>query len=1019
MGKNLMPTLNLKPTQQVVLKYYERLQTMTDHFGIESEGAIAPYFASLLRTCATQFKFTLVEQFAYKHKDSTLHFDGALLDEFSLRHGCWEAKDSKDDLEKEIQKKLEIGYPRDNIIFQSPTRAILYQDGQIAMDADLTLPGQLVDILKLFIEYIPPSYEQWGQAVEEFKNKVPELGEGLLKLIEEEKKNNKSFIRAFENFTQLVKESVNPNIDPKAVEEMLIQHILTERIFRTIFNNPDFTERNVIAKEIEKVVQALTSRSFSRSEFLKSLDRFYIAIETTAATISVYSEKQTFLNTVYEKFFQGYSIKAADIYGIVYTPQPIVNFMVNSVESILQTEFKRSLSDENVHIIDPFVGTGNFIINIMRKMRKSKLPQKYSNELHCNEVMLLPYYIASMNIEHAFFELSNQYKPFEGICLVDTFDSDRKQPSFFIDENYKRISKQNASKILVVIANPPYNAKQVNENDNNKNRKYEVLDSKIYTAFSKGSQAHNRNALGDPYVKAIFWASERVKTEGIVAYITNNSFIESYSFDGMRNYLENHFQRIYILDLGGNVRKNPKLSGDKNNVFGIQLGVSINIFVRKPSDSIQKAQIFYANLDEYWTKEEKYSFLDTSGDYKKVAYKRIIPDTRHNWIRVGLKKDFENLIPMSSSKIGDKKFNSIFLLQSNGVKTNRDNWMVNFNKLTLEQNTIRFIDFYNDQVNKWKYAPLEKEKESLIETDNKKISWSEGLKNYLERGISIKFDEEKIIDCLYRPFVKTNLYFDQILNERRYKIPLFISKRENNNQIICVNGIGINKPFYSIITSIIPDVQLTPNGHCFPFYSYDGKNGERKENISDWALNEFREHYKDEAISKWDIFYYIYGILHHPEYATKYSINLKKSLPKIPFCADFKNLSLFGKKLSNLHLNYEYQTEYPLEWLETPGKPLDWRVKKMRVSPDKTEIKYNDFLTLRGIPTETFEYKLGNRSALDWIIDQYQVKINKRSGIINDPNNPDNPQYIVHLIGKIITVSLETMKIIKSLPKLE
>ena len=547
-------------------------------------------FQNLLDSCAKQFQWILVAEYAIKRpKKQPIRMDGALLDIYKLPRAYWEAKDIKDDLKKEIQKKLAVGYPNDNIIFQRPDRAILYQDGKLVMDADLTKDQDLVDILRQFFEYRAPAIAQWEKAAEEFGDRVKDHATALLDLIRVQEKTNKKFIDAFAAFMLLCRQSINPNLAESAVDEMLIQHLLKERIFRSVFNNPDFAQRNIIAVEIEKVINALTSKHFSRAHFLSSLDRFYGAIEETAATIDDFSQKQDFLNTVYEKFFQGFSTKVADTHGIVYTPQPIVNFMVKSVEEILQREFGKSLVDKGVHILDPFVGTGNFIMRVMREIaeiQKSALPYKYEHELHCNEVMLLPYYIASMNIEHEYFEQTGKYEAFEGICLVDTFEDQQiEQLSFFAPENMKRVDRQRQSDLFVVIGNPPYNVGQLNENDNNKNRKYTTknktgIDDRVAATYAKASKATLKNSLSDPYVKAIRWASDRIGDEGVVAFVTNNSFIDGIAFDGMRQYLEQEFDQIYVFDLGGNIRKNPKLSGTTHNVFGIQVGVSVNIFVR-------------------------------------------------------------------------------------------------------------------------------------------------------------------------------------------------------------------------------------------------------------------------------------------------------------------------------------------------------------------------------------------------------------------------------------------------------
>src|SRR5438105_2191140 len=464
-----MERLNLKTTHKPVQNYYEALRQFKT-IGVVHEGAVRSAFQTLLEHCGRQFGWKLVPEWAIrKNGGHPIRADGALVDEYRLTHGYWEAKDTADDLAKEVRKKIAAGYPSNNIIFQAPDRAIVMQNGRVVLDEDISEPDALVQVLKRFFDYVPPEFEDWLEAVEHFSDQVPELGQTLKEIIEREEKTNPRFRAAFDDFFALGRQSINPNLSKEAVEEMLIQHLLTERIFRTVFNNPDFTRRNVIAAEIEKVIDALTSQAFSRDAFLQKLDRFYTAIDKTARTIEDFTQKQEFLNTVYEKFFQGFSVKVADTHGIVYTPVSIVNFMVRSVENILQKEFGTSLSSSNVHILDPFVGTGNFIVHIMQAIKKTALPQKYHNELHCNEVMLLPYYIASMNIEHEFFDLTQSYEPFEGICLVDTFGlAEAKKISFCSTENTARVERQKQSPIRVIIGNPPYNANQVDENDNNK-----------------------------------------------------------------------------------------------------------------------------------------------------------------------------------------------------------------------------------------------------------------------------------------------------------------------------------------------------------------------------------------------------------------------------------------------------------------------------------------------------------------------------------------------------------------------
>jgi predicted helicase len=1018
-------SLSLKPTHAAVKNYYAALHQVGQlHFNNEAQ--VGDAFAKLLADCGRKIHLTFIPQFPIQRARNRVVVDGALLDTFHLAHGYWEAKDEKDDLDREIKAKLARGYPTDNIIFQAPERAVLYQAGARVADEDISKADYLAQLVNHFFDYKAPHIEEWEQAVSEFSERIPELAAAVKKIIDTERKHSPSFVRSFEDFYALCRQAINPNLSEEAVERMLIQHLLTERIFERIFDNPDFTRRNVVAAEIEKVIIELTKRAFNRNEFLRPLDRFYKAIEVSAENTTGFSEKQAFLNKVYERFFQGYSPKEADTHGIVYTPQPIVNFMVRSVQEILQKEFGRSLGDKGVHILDPFVGTGNFIVRIMQEINATDLQYKYENELHCNEVMLLPYYIASMNIEHKYFERVGEYRAFPGICLVDTFDM-RAQSTFFTEANTDRIEKQRLQTIFVVIGNPPYNAWQVDENDNNKNRKYDALDNRISETYAKSSRATNKNALSDPYIKAIRWASDRIADEGIVAYVTNNGFIDGVAADGLRMHLAREFDSIYILDLGGNVRKNPKLSGTTHNVFGIQVGVSINLFVRRRvSQQDRRCEIFYARADEDWTRWKKCDWLETLGDRSTVEWQAQRPDEHNNWLTT------EAIDPQSSLPVAGT--NGIFTSNSNGLKTNRDAWMYNFGGDCLTANVSTTIETYNSDLARWKrHKPEAEDADSFLTNDPTKISWSETLKKKVQREIELEaVSPLKFRWALYRPFTLMHVYFDSELNERRYGLPSILpnSATEEENQLIVLSNIGSRSPFSVLATNRIPEMHLcasTDGFLSFPFYTYAEDGTHRRENITDCALEQFRSHYSHSSIDKWDIFHYIYAILHHPEYRNRYAANLRRELPRIPFASapsGVQDLEAFysfveaGERLAEIHVEYEKQPEYQLTKTEKAGEKLDYRVAKMKLGKDKTSLIYNQFLTLSGIPKETYEYRLGNRSTLEWVIDQYQVSTDARSGITNDPNRDDDPQYILRLIGQVITVSLETVKIVRRLPPL-
>ncbi len=1049
--------LEIKSSHKPVKDYYKALETF-QHHGVTKETTIKSAFGDLLKFYGRKLRWTLIEEDTLTLKNGNKgSVDGALVDEWDTRKGFWEAKDESDDLPKEVKKKFDVGYPRSNILFQKPTTAILYQDGSPIDTYDLRKPERLIAAIEHFFSYHTQEDQKWSEIVDQFKERIPESARKVIEMIEEEKKPgvNSRFKAAFQAFAELCRQSINPNLADPAIEEMLVQHLLTARLFASVFDNPDFVRRNVIAAEIEKVIDALTARSFNKADFFKPLDHFYVALENKAKSISDWSQKQSFINVVYEKFFQGFSVKVADTHGIVYTPQPIVDFMVRSVQHILKTEFGRSLADEGVHILDPFVGTGNFIMRIMKEIAatsKSKLPMKYASELHCNEVMLLPYYIASMNIEHEYYSQTKEYKPFDGICLVDTFElAEPAQTTMFSTENTERVEKQKKAPIFVIVGNPPYNAGQVNENDNNKNRKYEVIDSKVVETYARDSRANLKIQLNDPYVKAFRFASNRIlqNGEGIVAFVSNNSFLDDMAFDGMRLHLEKDFDELYLLDLGGNVRKNPKLSGTTHNVFGIQVGVAINLLVKRSEKVKKQGTIRYARVDGFWKKEEKYRFLNSHAGVGEIDWTTINPDLKKTWFTEDLHSEFETFTPLGIKAHTGNLPQSVFRVFSNGIKTNRDYWVYNFDRKALGTNVHNLISAYNQEVRRYQEAGSPERVDDFVTNDESRIKWSGDLKVYLTQGKVGRFDETKIRAAAYRPFTRNFLYFDRLINNSIYNLhhifPTIESERENS--VIWVK-VGSDWPMFALATNKLPDLLPQGGSQCFPFYTYDEDGSNRRENITDWALNEFRTRIGSAAsklseknsvetkpttkkpkakvsadtnqsgareIGKWDIFHYVYGLLHQPEYRTRYAANLRRELPRIPIpeeAATFWKFADAGKRLAELHVHYEDQKEYPLEEVWKDGLGLDFRVTKMRLSKDKTELIYNEALTLKGIPSEAFEYRLGNRSALEWIIDQYQISTDKRSGITNDPNREDDPQYILRLIRKIVFVSLETVAIL-------
>ena len=1037
--------LDIKPTHKPIKEYFEELAAFEKH-GQFNEMTIRNAFQDLLQTYTKKIGWQFIEEYTIQRKGRrNASVDGAILDQFSLPRGFWEAKDSKDDLAIEVRKKFEDGYPQSNILFWQPGRVILFQDARKVLDEDISTPQKLVEVLKAFFEYDQPFIKEWEHAVEEFKNTIPVLAQSVLTILEQQRNSNRPFQQAFDTFMGIVQQSINPSLSVDAVEEMLIQHLLTRRIFTTIFNAPGFLQKNAVAHELEGVIATLVQGYGSTvDDFLRPLDRFYKALEMAAGATDDFSQKQTFLNHVYEKFFQGFAIKVADTHGIVYTPQPIVDFMVESVEAALEKDFEKSLADTGVHILDPFVGTGNFILRIMREIHEhnpSALRHKYLHELHCNEVMLMPYYIACLNIEHLFFELTGEYEAFPGICLVDTFELvEDRQMGMFTSDNTERVQRQKEAPIYVVIGNPPYNAGQVNENDNNKNRKYIAMDKRVQDTYVKDSKATYRADLNDPYVKAFRMASDKIMQngEGILCFVTNNGFFDGIAFDGMRKHLRNDFDHIALIDLGGNVRKNPKLSGTTHNVFGIQVGVSVSIMLLH-SDK-KESIVEYARMDEYWNKREKYAELNRVHNYLNVHFQTVNENAKHLWLTDGMANEWDDLIPLGSKEAKSGKANALFDIYSLGILTNRDRWVYRFNKSNLVQSMSEISDFYNDFVAKWPYYQSKKDINDFVEYDDAKISWSRDLKLKVKRSRMSTHNDSFVRTSVYRPFCKQHLCFNPIFVDQALKFPRIFPLPETENVVICLSAIGQSKPFHTMAVNVIPDLHLTGDSQCFPLYVYDEEGNNKKDNITDWGLEQFRNHYQDASIEKIDVYHYVYGILNDPAYREKYAANLKRELPRIPFRTDFWAYAEAGKKLMDIHIKYEDQDKYPIteEWSlpknyvhphgiavntieQVPLQERYYVSKMKRDKNDPTKLIYNDFLTISGIPSDIDEYKLGNRSALNWIIDQYQVSKDKRSGITNNPNDwsyeSGNPRYIVDLIQRIITVSMQTNAIVQSLPR--
>ncbi|HUI79050.1 MAG TPA: type ISP restriction/modification enzyme [Bryobacteraceae bacterium] len=644
--------------------------------------------------------------------------------------------------------------------------------------------------------------------------------------------------------------------------------------------------------------------------------------------------------------------------------------MCKSVEEALkEEEFGLTLASPEVIILDPCTGTGNFIVNLIERMPGRALAEAYHNRLFANEVMLLPYYVASLNIEHAYYERMQEYESFQGLCFVDTLDmAEEHQFGLFTLANTERVEREKNAAITVIIGNPPYNVGQKSENENNPNRKYKVVDGRIRDTYSKDSKATNKNALSDMYVKFFRWATDRLDgRDGIVCLVSNDSFVDQIAFDGMRKHLAADFQRIDQIDLHGNVRRNPKLSGTTHNVFGIQVGFGITLAVRNKGNT---PRLRYHRVPEMWRKAEKLASLADGS----VGWQTLTPDADQNW-----------LVAKNSGEYSQfPKIEDLFDLHGAGLQTNRDETVYDWDRRKMAARMKRFVEDYNVEVHRHKANA------NADWPDH--IKWSSRLKQAAASGQLAVFKESQIREALYRPYDKKWLYFDRILNHRVYQWPRI------SGPVQWIKT-GYDWPFFVLMSEFVCDHLPQGGSQCFPL-----------SHLKDAAVSQFQQHYSDPSISKQAVFHYIYALLHHPDYRERYAANLKRELPRIPFAPDFSAFAAAGEKLARLHVKYDALKPWPLEIIENPDVPYSERVVKMQLSTDRQSLRANDSLTLGGIPAEVFEYRLGSRSALEWVVDQYQVKGE------SDPNREDDPGYIVRLVGQVVRVSVETVAIVKTLP---
>ncbi len=802
-------------SQLLIQHYLNELQTLRRVSGTSRESVVREAFKTLLKDWGRSRDLTFIPEYEYQTLTKTrVYPDGALLHELRVPLGYWEAKDEEDDLDGEIEKKFRKGYPQDNIIFEDSSEAVLIQNKQEVMRCPVDKP-ELKNLLELFFGYERAEIADFRKAVEQFKSDLPEVLKALREMIEGAEKNNEKFRKAALRFLKHAQDTINPSVTAADVREMLIQHILTEEIFSQVFDDSNFHRQNNVAKELYALEETFFTGKV-KHDTLAALRTYYAAIKSAAALVTGHLEKQKFLKTIYENFYKVYDKKKADRLGVVYTPNEIVRFMIESADWLCQKHFKKSLIDKGVEILDPAVGTGTFITELIEHFRgqPAKLRYKYLEELHANEVAILSYYVANLNIE-ATYAAINEYEEFPNLCFVDTLDNTaalKAQKNQHVgdlfggvsEENVARIKRQNKKKISVVIGNPPYNANQLNENENNKNREYDEIDRRIKATYIDASTAQ-KTKLYDMYARFFRWASDRVDENGIVAFITNRSFIESRTFDGFRKIIANEFNDIYLVDLGGDVRADPRISGTKHNVFGIQTGVAISFMVKRAK--AKGCQIHYTSRPSLETAEEKLAFLGNS-KLGAIKFENVQPNVRSDWINQTI-NDFDKFIPTAdkatkSTKISGQE-HSIFKLFSLGVVTARDEWVYDHNDETLREKVKLLISSYNADLQR---LSLARKSDKLADMLDYSIKWTRAVKNDLRKARKYEFSDGEIRTSLYRPFVSLPLYFSKKLNEMTYQIESVLPRKDTANTYIAVVA-GNRLAFAALAGTAIPNYALS------------------------------------------------------------------------------------------------------------------------------------------------------------------------------------------------------------------
>ena len=949
------------PSYLHIEEYRAKLQELIEFGGSDNEENIRPAFQNCLDAYCRDHRERLVLIPELRTSPSNKP-DGTVKDSLRMARGYWEAKDSHDDLDAEIQAKFNRGYPTDNIIFEDSQTAVLVQNASVAMRVDMSRDGELHRLIRVFLDYELPEIQEFRQAQSQFKTDLPTVLENLRATVAEAEAENQRYQEAASAFLVLCRRTIGPAVSPADVREMLLQHILTKDIFQRVFAEDQFHRENNVARQLD----GLEGTFFTGDVRRQAIDRlraYYGVIGRAADEIADYAEKQQFLKAIYEDFYTAYNPAAAD-----------------------------------------------------------RLEHKYLNEIHANEVAILPYYIANLNIEYTYQQRMGRYLEFPNLCFVDTLDNldwqgatgaaVTRQGAFNLgglsEENWIRIQEQNEKPISVIIGNPPYNDSAKTWGDDSDNRGYLEIDQRIQESYVKEGTAQRTHQY-DMYKRFIRWASDRLADDGIIGFVSNNAFLDAQQDDGFRKVIAQEFNELWVLNLKGNARTSgERRRRESGNVFNNKIRVGIAVYFLVRSQGLSGFRIFYHSIDDYVRSQSKVDYVKATS-LTELGFDEITPDAKNNWLNQS-NSNFAQLTALANRQAKLRQYwdsgVAVFGLVTPAVKSNRDGWVYDFDAGNLQDKTIFFADTYNQFVEKQdgSFDPV--------------IKWSDSLRDSFHRGETIVYDDGNRVESLWRPFVKKWYLAEPVMNDRltgnHYE--LFGGDLRRPNQVInfCTNG----KEFYVLATARLSDFHFTGDTQCLPLYHYT-EDRKQVSNITDWGLRHFRERYGDDSITAKDVFAYTYGVLHDPVYLEKYAIDLLRQFPRLPFYPEFWDWVKMGQQLLELHIGFESAEPYPLQTVEQAGEAK--RVT-LRADMDEGRIILDDVTTLAGVPTDAWRYRLGNRSALEWVLDQYKERKPRDPTIaakFNTYKFADYKEHVIDLLRRVCTVSVATMEVVDGMTHLE